>query len=88
MQRTNIYLDDRQLRALDRLAQARGVSRAEVVRTLIDRGLSGGEHDPASDLAAIEASFGVLGHEQPGATFQRGDDARANHLRQAWARRC
>lgn len=88
MQRTNIYLDARQLRALDRLAQARGVSRAEVVRTLIDRGLSGDDHDPASDLAAIEASFGVLGHEQPGAELLRSDDARANHLRQAWARRC
>ena len=77
MQRTNIYLDDAQIEALDRLASARGVSRAELVRNLIDRGLHGEERDTASDLAAIEASFGAVADE---IVLERGDDARARHL--------
>jgi hypothetical protein len=59
MQRTNIYLEDRQTAALDRVAAAEGVSRAEVIRRLIDEGLDGRSADLSVDLAWIEGSFGV-----------------------------
>lgn len=68
MRRTNIYLDEAQTEALDELARAQGVSRAEVVRRLVDRGLAGTGGDLEADLAAIEESFGVLRDEE-------GDDA-------------
>lgn len=59
MQRTNIYLERRQTEALDRLAAAEGISRAEVIRRLLDRALVGSD-DLSDDLAAIEASFGSV----------------------------
>ena len=59
MQRTNIYLAERQTAALDRLAAIEGVSRAEVIRRLIDEGLQGQSADVAADLAWIDASFGA-----------------------------
>lgn len=59
MQRTNIYLEDRQTAALDQLAAAEGISRAEVIRRLIDQGLEGRSRDLVVDLAWIDASFGV-----------------------------
>ncbi|MGQ0464698.1 MAG: CopG family transcriptional regulator [Sporichthyaceae bacterium] len=61
MQRTNIYLDEAQTSALDQLAKREGVSRAELVRRFVDQGLSARTADVDADLAAIEASFGVLG---------------------------
>ena len=81
MNRTNIYLDDEQLSALDRRASQEGVSRAEVIRRMIDRSLSGHDHDPDSDVEAIENSFGVL-DELEGDV--RGDDERARHLDRLW----
>jgi metal-responsive CopG/Arc/MetJ family transcriptional regulator len=85
MHRTNIYLDDEQLAALDRLASARGTSRAEVVRDLIDRGLGGDGEDLASDLDAIDRSFGAIADEA--VVFdRRRDDARARHLERVWNR--
>jgi metal-responsive CopG/Arc/MetJ family transcriptional regulator len=81
MHRTNIYLDDEQRRALDRRAAEEGVSRAEVIRRMIDRSLAGHDHDVESDVEAIENSFGVLeGMEGQ----DRGDDARARHLDRLW----
>jgi metal-responsive CopG/Arc/MetJ family transcriptional regulator len=77
MQRTNIYLDERQTTALDRVARAEGVSRAEVVRQLIDRSLSAEPEELENDLAAIESSFGVLADAAP---VGRGADQRAAHL--------
>lgn len=59
MQRTNIYLEDRQTQALDRLASAEGVSRAEIIRRLIDRGIGNAGGDLATDLAWFDASFGI-----------------------------
>ena len=41
MKRTNIYLAEGQAAALDRAAQAAGVSRAELIRELIDRAIGG-----------------------------------------------
>lgn len=59
MQRTNIYLEERQTEALDRLAAAEGVSRAEIIRRLIDRALHGTD-ELSADVAAFSASFGIL----------------------------
>lgn len=59
LQRTNIYLERRQTEALDRLANAEGVPRAEIIRRLIDRALVGSD-DVAADLAVIDASFAIL----------------------------
>ena len=59
MQRTNIYLDERQTVALDTMARAQGVSRAEVVRRLIDDALTGGASTLENDLDAIRGAFGI-----------------------------
>jgi len=81
MQRTNIYLEERQTEALDRLAAAEGISRAELIRRILDRTLVG-DDDIASDLAAIEASFGVLGDiDVP----VRGSSEREKHLDRMWS---
>jgi Ribbon-helix-helix protein, copG family len=61
MKRTTIYLTHGQAEALDRTAEAWGISRAEAIRRLIDRTIGGQRGtDLAADLAAIENSFGVL----------------------------
>ena len=78
MKRTNIYLAEGQTAALDRAAQAAGVSRAELIRELIDRAIGGHPGaDLAADLAAIDASFGILAGED---TFARLRDERMNYL--------
>jgi metal-responsive CopG/Arc/MetJ family transcriptional regulator len=78
MKRTNIYLAEGQAAALDRVAEAEGVSRAELIRELIDRAIGGQPGaDLAADLAAISGSFGVLsGHE----AFSRARDQRMDYL--------
>lgn len=79
MQRTNIYLGEAQSAALDKAAHAQGISRAELIRRLIDAGLGTAEMtDLESDLAAIDASFGVLHDEE--LILSRGFDERARHL--------
>lgn len=60
MKRTNIYLDEEQTASLDRLAQQEGVSRAELIRHLLNKALSGGDDNLAADLEAIDDSFGAL----------------------------
>lgn len=80
MQRTNIYLEPRQTEALDRIAATEGVSRAEVIRRLIDRALTGTD-DLRTDLDAIEAAFGIAPDL---VTPDRGPDAREAHLDEAW----
>jgi hypothetical protein len=78
MKRTNIYLADGQAEALDRVAEAEGVSRAELIRALINRAIGGQPGaDLAADLAAIEGSFGVLADQEP---FSRGPDERMTYL--------
>lgn len=88
MRRTNIYLDDDQLAALDQLAIERQTSRAEVVRSLIHTGLSGDHRDLQSDLLALQDSFGALSEEleNDGQLRRDGHDARADHLALMWAR--
>ncbi len=82
MQRTNIYLEERQTEQLDRLAAAEGVSRAELIRRLIDRELDGADHLHA-DLMAIDESFGVLANADAPV---RGIDDRQRHLDDLWHR--
>ena len=78
MKRTNIYLTEGQVAALDRIAQAEGVSRAELIRELIDRAVGGNPGaDLAADLAAIDESFGILAGDE---TFARGRDERMDYL--------
>ena len=77
MQRTNIYLEDRQTLALDRMAADEGISRAELIRRIIDERLSGTGDDVTADLMSIDASFGVaLDLELP----DRSPDDRSAHL--------
>ncbi|HTZ23038.1 MAG TPA: CopG family transcriptional regulator [Streptosporangiaceae bacterium] len=79
MKRTNIYLAEGQAAALDRVARAEGVSRAELIRELIGRAIGGGQSgsDLAADLAAIDGSFGALAGEE---TFARTRDERMDYL--------
>jgi Ribbon-helix-helix protein, copG family len=78
MRRTNIYLDERQAAWLDEAARAQGISRAALIRRLLDRGLDEPDTDLETDLAAIEASFGVLSDE--GEFLRRGPDERSRRL--------
>ena len=79
MKRTNIYLGDAQKVMLDRMANAQGISRAELIRQFIDREVSGPRAtDLEADLAAITDSFGLLQGEDSLVT--RAPDERAKHL--------
>ena len=79
MKRTNIYLGEEQSAAVEDAARARGISRAELIRRLVDSGLSGtGSADLQADLGAISESFGVL--SDSGDFLARGPDHRARHL--------
>lgn len=79
MRRTNIYLGEAQSAALDQVAHAQGISRAELIRQLIDAGIGAtGAADLDADLAAIRESFGVLRDED--IPLVRGPDERARHL--------
>ncbi|MFN8518931.1 MAG: CopG family transcriptional regulator [Chloroflexota bacterium] len=77
MQRTNIYLERAQTEALDRRAAEAGISRAEVIRRLLDEALAGPHVDLEADLSAIGESFGALASMEP---VTRGRDARGRHL--------
>jgi ribbon-helix-helix CopG family protein len=81
MKRTNIYLGEEQTAALDRLAAQEGVSRAELIRRLLDRFLLNTDDSLASDVGALEDSFGVL-HDIDAEV--RGRDAREEHLAGVW----
>ncbi len=83
MKRTNIYLDEAQTASLDRLAGQQGVSRAELIRQLLDRALNNTDDNLASDLTAIDDSFGALRDvESP----HRGPGDREDHLDRIWHR--
>jgi hypothetical protein len=78
MKRTNIYLAEGQVAALDRAAEAEGVSRVELIRELIDRAIGGHPGaDLTADLAAIDASFGILAEQEE---FSRTRDQRLDYL--------
>jgi len=79
MKRTNIYLGETQSMALDQVAHAQGISRAELIRQFVDAGLSAsGAADLDADLAAIQESFGVLRDQD--FPLVREPDERARHL--------
>lgn len=80
MKRTNLYLDESQTEALDELARDQGISRAEVVRRLIDRSLGTATADLESDIAAIDESFGVLRDESEDGFPERGPGEREAEL--------
>lgn len=77
MHRTNLYLDEAQTVALDEMARGQGISRAELVRRLLDRSLAAAPVDPETDLAAITDSFGALADEE---LQQRRPGEREAHL--------
>ena len=81
MHRTNIYLDERQTRAMNELAAQEGVPRAQIVRELIDRGLAGRSASRTSTTSAILASFGILRGVDPP---DRGRSERNRHLDSLW----
>jgi hypothetical protein len=67
-----------QAAALDKAAEAEGVSRAELIRELIDRALGGHPGaDLTADLAAINTSFGILSEQE---AFSRTRDQRTDYL--------
>jgi hypothetical protein len=78
MKRTNIYLDEGQAAALERIARTQGISRAELIRQLIDRSIGASGADLDADLAAIRDSFGVA--RDAGISSGRGSDERSRHL--------
>lgn len=81
MKRTNIYLDEAQAASLDKLARQQGVSRAELIRQLLDRALDNADDDLASDLTAIDRSFGALRDiDVP----ERRPGDREQHLDRVW----
>jgi Ribbon-helix-helix protein, copG family len=85
MRRTNIYLADEQSAALEDLARARGISRAELIRQFIDQSITTpGAADLEADLAAIRESFGVL--RDDAVASGRRPDARARHLERVASR--
>jgi len=85
MKRTNIYLDERQADALEELARARGVSRAELIRRLLNHALDEGPADEvAEQIAAVRESFGVLRDEDDFDFVPRGPDERSRHLDRMW----
>lgn len=72
-----MYLDEDQTAVLDEMAHEQGISRAELVRRLLHRGIANTPVDQEADLVAIEESFGVLADD----SFSgRGPDRRAAHL--------
>ncbi len=79
MKRNNIYLDEGQSAALERVARTRGISRAELIRRLIDRSIGAlGAADLDADLDAIRDSFGIGRDED--ISSGRGSDERSRHL--------
>ncbi len=85
MNRTNIYLEEEQARSLDEVARAQGISRAALIRRLINRGLDQSGGDLESDLAAIEGAFNVLAGDEE--FLERGADERSAHLEKVRGRR-
>jgi hypothetical protein len=81
MKRTNIYLDEEQTNSLDRLAEQEGVSRAEIIRRLLNRALTTADNSLATDLAAIDDSFGTLCDLD---VSLRSPGGREEHLARLW----
>jgi metal-responsive CopG/Arc/MetJ family transcriptional regulator len=65
VKRTSIYLDDEQTSALDKRARAEGISRAALIRRIIDRELEATATNTGRERVqrAIKESFGSLADE-------------------------
>ena len=75
-------MDDATITHLDRLAGAQGVSRAEVVREMVEAGLANQDRDEQHDLRQLDITFGMAREIQ----FHReGGSARDIHLDEMWA---
>ncbi len=85
VRRTVIHLDERQTAALAAVARRRGVTRAEVVRHMIDDGLAAASGDLQDDLQVIGASFGVLADGAP-TPLEQKISSRDEHLARLWCR--
>lgn len=83
MKRTNIYLEDQQTDDLDELAAAEGVSRAELIRRMINQALNERSSSLEGDLVAIRDSFGVLSRTDVDLPSRDTDD-RQLHLDSIW----
>ena len=59
MRRTQIYLTDEQRRRIQHRASDAGVSQAEIIRRLLDRGL-GIEDSVDEAVAAVRSTAGIL----------------------------
>lgn len=73
MQRTQIYLDPELASSLDRLAEARKTSRAEIIREAARRFVRTEGHTEAEGYGAILDLAG-RGHGGPGNASERHDD--------------
>lgn len=81
MRRTSFYLDDQQIGLLDRRAAEEGISRAELIRRFIDKGLHSRGAGQAAVHSAIDLSFGSMVEvEVP----HRESGAREDHLERIW----
>lgn len=83
MNRTNIYLDESQTADLKRTAKGMSITRSELVRRLINRGLYQQEReDIATDLTAIRESFAALAGDGP--DLDRSPSDRECHIARMW----
>jgi len=84
MKRTNIYLDEEQAALLDQRAAQEGLSRAELIRRMLDKALTGGgDSTLEADVAVLNDSFGVA-CDVAWPVRETGD--REEHLQQVWNR--
>ena len=86
MVRKQIYLEDRQEAHLKRVARARGVSEAAVIRAAIDRQVSGGARQPHGGDPAVWKKALKFMQSLPGSP-RRGGPARAWRREDAYAER-
>ena len=59
VERTQIYLTEKEARVLDRLAKARGTSRSHLIRDAIEAQYISREDELATTRAALAATFGL-----------------------------
>lgn len=86
VQQTIVYLDAEQATELDRVAAHQGISRSELNRRLLDRGLQDAFKVEKIDLAAIESTAGAVPDFEPfarvgGASVGDGRGAHMGKLR-------
>ncbi len=82
MQRTNIYLSDEQQRLLSARARTEGISKAELIRRILDESL-GLRTTTTSKLEAVDATAGIWSDrtdEELAAAFRWRTDDRLERL--------